>query len=250
MADIREIDALDRALDELLADPSAAPSSPLLDLARELRSALPLEVSAAARDAHLEMIVGVPAGTTRSASLRTRVAVVGLAAAIAVSLFGSAAFAASSSALPGDALFGVKRTFERIGLAMHRSHESRTAFAFEIVQRRLSELRAASGDARRAEQARAAYERALAEADRLLGTEPRFNDALLVQVEEELHTHVVVLNELLEKAPEAARPGIQRAIDNTSKAEERAKRGREKQDQNESPRGRGTTRSGRSNRER
>jgi hypothetical protein len=248
MTDIREREELDRALDALVRGDAAAPSSPLLDLARELRVALPLEVSASARKEHLAMITGVPPVSSRS-RIGRRIALTGLAAAIAVSLLSSTALAASSSALPGDRLFGVKRTFERIGMSMHRGRESRTAYAFAIVQRRLAELRTAShGDGRRAERARVAYENALAEADRLLGTEADINDVLLSHVEEELQKHVAVLSDLLTKVPEEARPGIQRAIDNASKAEEHAARGHSTHQPGDTPRGRSTNRAPRSTR--
>lgn len=249
MAGLGDINDLDRALDRLVA--GEEPGEPsgiagLIGVARDLRDELPLEMPASVIERHLALISEPAVAPAPAPPLRRRIAIVGLAAAVTVSLFGSAAFAASSPARPGDALFGVKRSFERVGLAMQRSRQSRTAYAFKIVQRRLADLRSAAGDNVAAERARAAYEEALAEADRLLGDAPGFSDRLLGDLQEQLHRHVVVLNELLDRVPEEARPGIERAIENASKAEEHAADGRGRLDQPGPPPARGGKKAGRS----
>jgi hypothetical protein len=227
MARIDEAQRLDDVLDRLLAGEDPGPAGALADLveiARDARSVLAVSMPPSTQAAHLRLVdeaVGVPdAGPAK----RRRIAVVAIAASLAVSLLAGSAYAVSAGSSAGQPLFAVKRAFERAGLAMRYDRASRASFKLEIVQRRLAELRSVAGDVVAEERARAAYEDALDEADRLISASVGVveDDALLGHVQQELHHHVAVLSELLGIVPEQARDGIQRALDRAAAAEERA----------------------------
>ena len=246
MGRIDDVHALDEALDRLLADEDpAAPSSlgPLIEIARDARSVLAMRMPVGAQAEHLQMLRNAEPEEPDApfSPVRRRFAVVALAAAPALPLPAGSAFAASSRATAGQTLFGVKRAFESIGLAMHRNGHSRAAFKFQIVQRRLAELRTVANDPVAEENARAAYEAALDDADAAISSPAGFLDdeQLLDHVETELGRHVAVLNALLDVVPQQAQDGIRRAIDRASAAEQRVAKGRRDLQPGRAPSGRG-----------
>src|SRR2546430_9662038 len=87
---------------------------PLIQTARAAREAFAVEVPDDVARAHLTALVEVPA--IARARPRHRIVLTMIAAAIVVVLLGSAAIAASGSALPGSLLYPVKRAVEKIDL--------------------------------------------------------------------------------------------------------------------------------------
>ncbi|MCA1833641.1 MAG: hypothetical protein ABR548_13435 [Actinomycetota bacterium] len=245
MERIDDIQALDRALDRLIAAEHLSAPAPLVELvsvAREARTVLALQMREDTAALHIQILRGEEPGSWEAPAspARRSMAVFLLAAAMSLTLVTGSAFAASSHASAGQSLFGVKRAFERAGLAMRHGH-SRAVFRFEIVQRRLAELRSVAGDPVAEERARAAYEAALAEADRGVTQTPGVldDDVVADNVRQELHNNVVALRQLLELVPERARPGIQRALDHATAAEQHVKRGHRPDDSGRNPAGTG-----------
>jgi hypothetical protein len=123
--------------------------------------------------------------------------------AILMSLGSTAAFA-SESALPGDALYPMKRGLEtaRLALASAAGHDE---LAVSFADRRLSEIEALAAKGRWNDLAGA------------LATYPSVIDGLdaldPTVVDVHLERHLEVLEGVLTRAPEAAKPGLTRAIE-------------------------------------
>ncbi|MEG9227186.1 DUF5667 domain-containing protein [Aeromicrobium sp. Sec7.5] len=73
----------------------------------------------------------------RTSGLRRRVARLSAAALVAVG--GVGIVASSAQAVPGDMLYGVKRSVESVELALHRTDEARGTFQLEQARERLAE---------------------------------------------------------------------------------------------------------------
>lgn len=229
---------LDRLLDRLTAgrDPVAAGDLALLlhpaqaaraTLSRSVPSEIAGDHLAALRIDRASNVVIVPAVGRRG----LRMTAISLVTGIALVLGAGSAVAASASALPGDALYGVKRAAERISLAMHREPVGRVALQLRLASIRMSEVRAlvaAGGDP---SQAIDGLDDALegAELDALdaiaLGVD---SDALLAHVQEMISKHIAVLNDVLAKVPDQAKDAIQHAIDNAEKAKANVQQGKDK----------------------
>jgi hypothetical protein len=230
-------DDLDRLLDGLAAGEEPVAKGELAPLLRPalaaratLSRSLPSEVAhdhlAVLRTDRASNVVIVPAVRHRG----LRMGAISLVTGIALVLGAGSAVAASASALPGDALYGVKRASERISLAMHRDPVGRIALQLQHASIRLSEVEAliaAGGDPSEAIEG---LEDALggAELDALnaiaLGKD---SDALLAHVQEMISKHISVLNEVLAKVPDQAKDAIQKAIDNAEKAKANVQQGKE-----------------------
>lgn len=223
----REHAETDRLLEAVLAGRAEGTTAALI------RDGLALEVPAATRARHLAALTReAPAATvTRPASrpFRVRATVAGLAAASILVLGSSSAIAASSGAVPGDSLYGLKRAVERVGLAMHRDPGSRAEFHLRLAGRRLAEAEALVAGGHGAGGAYRGYERALAaaEANALeaagLGHDV---EALLDHIRAAISKHVDRLSALLAQVPEQAQDAIQRAIDRAAEARDRVLQGR------------------------
>lgn len=229
-------DELDRLLDRLDADQDevAGELAPFLHPARAARSVLmrsvPTDVAArhvaALREDRAQNVIVAPVVRRRG----LRVAAVSLAAGMVLVLGAGSAVAASSSALPGDTLYGVKRAVERVSLAMHRDPVGRAALQLRFAEVRLAEVRELLAAGRDTGEAVDGLEDALTGAEEealhavALG---RDADALLAHVQEMIAKHVAVLTDVLGKVPEQAQDAIQRAIDNAEKAKAKVQKGRE-----------------------
>ena len=128
-------------------------------------------------------------------------------------LLSGAGVAAASTALPGDALYGLKSARERVQLSMTRHGESRARLELRLARTRLAEaaelLR--QGDVQRAVATLARADAALASASAQGGAE------VDKRVAEELDRRVVVLAGLLDgglpsNAADAAREAVERAL--------------------------------------
>ncbi len=142
----READAFEAALRGAPADPAvtemvrhaealcarAATVAPADDFRQALRERLMAEAP--------ELLVAQarPAvAPTRTLGVRRRVARLSAAAIVAVG--GIGIVASSAQAVPGDMLYGVKRSVESVELALHRSDVSRGQFQLEQARERLAE---------------------------------------------------------------------------------------------------------------
>jgi hypothetical protein len=228
---------LDRLLDRFGAgeEPEATGDlAPFLHPAQVARAALvrlvPSEVAreqlAALRVDRARNIATLPR-VRRSPALRLASAFV-LAAMLLV-IGGGSAIAASSSALPGDPLYGVKRAVERISLAMHRDPVGRSALHLQFADNRLHEVSALVLAGKDPQDLLGDLEEELtgAEQDALhavaLGQD---SEALLAHVRAMIAKHISVLNGILAKVPDHAKDSIQHAIDNAKNADANVQRGR------------------------
>jgi uncharacterized protein DUF5667 len=244
MGNRRRLNSLDDILDRLVAGGGSVASvqeglgdlAPLLHPARVVKASLARSLDASVARGHLAaMRVDRARSVVVEPSMRRRgirLAAVALVGAIFLTLGAGSAFAASSGALPGDPLYGLKRAFERISLAMHRDASGRSALCLQFAQNRLEEVQALVGAGKDAAGIVAAFQHDVTcaenEAERAvaLGQDA---DALLAHVQEMIAKHVGVLNTVLGKVPDQAKDAIQRAIDNAQKAQDKAQHARQNQ---------------------
>lgn len=237
----REQDDLNTALDDLVKGrPVVAHRevAPLVEAARAARAALSIEVPEALAERHLAAM-GDPRSATviplrsRPRARRRRAAAMVLAATIALTLLSATAVAASASALPGEALYPVKRAAERLGLMMQLDRPSKARLHLEFAERRLAELAELLAARRAGEDvdvgaAMRAYgdQVARVENDVAAAALGRDFEALLAHVQDQLQKHVDTLTDLRDnRVPEQARDAIQNAIDNAETARSHAGRG-------------------------
>jgi len=233
----------------------------LLALAAEVRRSLASSPSPEAHARHvrnlLERARHVPASarpaarTRRGRILRSpvhvsrRAALVTAGTVLGLMLSGSAAVAASQSALPGQPLYGVKTATENVRLAFERAPSERARLHVEFALRRLEEAGklASRGEANRAAAAAQASSRewaqAQAEAGRAAaGQRPDLEAHLAEVAAHQVDTLTAVLDKLPETASEEARDAIIRARD---RAQERATNGVGKGKQGVGPKDRSGT---------
>jgi hypothetical protein len=143
---------------------------------------------------------------------------VALAAMFALLASGAGVAYASEGALPGDALYSAKTTIEGVRLAFADS-EGDVALFNEFANRRVEEMQAlvAAGRPEDLPAAAQGYEHALegmAQALAQVAADDEGKAQALADVLDEAHQkRTEVLNGLLERAPEAAQKGLQRALE-------------------------------------
>ena len=229
-------DDLDRLLDALVAGEEPEATGDLasyLHPARVARAAFVRSLDDDVAQGHLaelradraRNVLVVPPARNR----RFRFAVAGLVSAAFLFLGGGTAIGLSSSAIPGNPLYGVKRAAERISLAMHRDPVSRANLHLQFANNRLQEVAAltlagknpqALADDLEAELDAAEHDALQAQA---LGKDA---DAILTHVQDMILKHLTVLTDLLGKVPDQAKDAIQHAIDNAQNAQENVQHGR------------------------
>ena len=240
---MRQRQELDRLLDRVVAGGETEATgdlAPFLHPARAARASLTRFPSPETVEVHLAMlrrdrsreVVVLPSVATRK--LGRRLAVGFLAAAVVLVLGGSSAVATSDGAIPGDATYGLKRSVERISLALHRDPVGRAAAHLRIVERRMSEVEKLRGLGRDLGRAQRDYAEAVSAAEQdVLAAQARGldGDAELDQVMDMLSKHVARLAELAESGqlPDQAQDAIQRAIRNAQKAQDNVQQGRDNQ---------------------
>jgi hypothetical protein len=228
-------DDLDRLLDRVIAGEDLDPLddlAPLLHPARVARAAMATTVAPAVASAHIsalhrgETVRPVPDRRRRRVRRLTAIALVGVLFVMGA----GSAVAASSGALPGDRLYGVKRAVERVSLSFHRKASSRATFELGLAQKRIDEITAAVAAGKDPSAAVSGLEDALDGAQRdalravALGTS---GDALLAHVQAMIAKHVLVLQSVLDRVPAQAHDAILRAIANAGKASDKIQHGRD-----------------------
>lgn len=153
--------------------------------------------------------VAVREGLVRESPRQVRMGSLGRAvlyASVGLAISVSAVGAASSSALPGDPLYGVKRQVEELRMEI-APPSVRPTLAAMALEERLSEveLLAATGNWARVALAEQEVEGAVATLRGLGGSLPADEVAQLAR-------HTQVLTALLAQAPDSARAGLQRAL--------------------------------------
>lgn len=153
--------------------------------------------------------VAVREGLVRESPRQVRMGSLGRAvlyASVGLAISVSAVGAASSSALPGDPLYGVKRQVEELRMEI-APPSVRPMLAAMALEERLSEveLLAATGNWARVALAEQEVEGAAASLRGVGGTLPADEVAQLAR-------HTQVLTALLARAPDSARAGLQRAL--------------------------------------
>jgi uncharacterized protein DUF5667 len=232
----RESADLDRLLDRIAAgeEPEATGDlAPFLHPAQVARAAFVRSLPADVARAHLSMlredraknVVAMP--VVRGRGLRLAAAFV--AAAVVLVVGAGSAVAASSDAVPGDPLYGVKRAVERISLAMHRDPVGRAALHLQFADERLDEVATLVVSGRDASELIDDLEAELngAEQDALAAVAlGRDAEELLAHVRAMIAKHIEVLNDVLGRVPGQAKDAIQHAIDNAKKADSNVLHGR------------------------
>lgn len=143
---------------------------------------------------------------------------VALAAMFALLASGAGVAYASEGALPGDPLYSAKTTIEGVRLAFSGS-EGDVALFNEFANRRVEEMQAlvAAGRPEDLPAAAQGYEHALeglAQSLAQVAADDEGKAQALADVLNEAHQkRTEVLNSLLERAPEAAQKGLQRALE-------------------------------------
>jgi hypothetical protein len=141
---------------------------------------------------------------------------------VAAALLGNVTMTASASALPGELLYPVKRLAERAELTLVGDEDARRSLQFRHAEERLRETEALArrGESGRAAEAAADYAAAV-EALRPVAAGPD-QDTLEEDLASRLVEHQERLRMVLRAAPEAARPGLVRAVERSSSGLERA----------------------------
>ena len=215
-------DALDRLIDVPAGGKAGGDLDPLIALAAEFRRALaPAPASGAVRARVLARVMNRVAASQaaprlgRRTILRPAYALAGLLLVLTLT-FGATAAYASEAALPGDALYGVKRGLEDVQLLLSTTAAGDSALVEHFADRRLDEIEALTGRGRweDAERALQAYPEVV---DELLAVSQA--DAVDSQAARLAH-HLEVLLRVAEKTPAEAQPALLRAL-------ERADRGRQ-----------------------
>ena len=216
-------DALDRLIDGTEAGATGSEGlGALVSLAAHLRGALaPATAAAQVRARVLARVTNRVAALQaaprlgRRTILRPAYALAGLLLVLTLT-FGATAAYASEAALPGDALYGVKRGLEDVRLVLSTTAAGDSALVEHFADRRLDEIEALSGRGR------------WDDAERALQDYPQVVDELVALSQADavdsqaarLAHHLEVLLRVAEKTPAEAQPALQRAL-------ERADRGRQ-----------------------
>lgn len=136
----------------------------------------------------------------------------------------SAAAYAADGSVPGDILYPVDRAVENFRLQFTVSPAVRLTLQLEFADERLVEAEqlATAGDRQHLDEAVAGYEASVESASE---TAVSVDEAGETELEESLSRHEQRLQELLNKVPEQARPGIRRAIEASRRGQERRRGG-------------------------
>lgn len=149
--------------------------------------------------------------------IAVRLRPIAVAAAVVVVLLAGTGAAAAGS-LPGDPTFALKRAAEQVELAFAADDDAKVRVLAAQAERRLDELGKSASHPANAPTASAEYEAAvqrLAAAVVALRTAPpgAKREAAEQVVEAARERHIQVLEQLKERVPEAAKRGIERAIE-------------------------------------
>lgn len=132
---------------------------------------------------------------------------------------------AADGAAPGDPLYGIDRSVEQLELSLTQDPDEALRRQVAFTDERLSETEqlAGRGDAGYLEEAINNYGQSILDTERLAGAVNEQSDESLSQlVDQTFSRHQLRLEELLEKVPEQAKKGIERALEASSKGRDNA----------------------------
>jgi Domain of unknown function (DUF5667) len=207
------MDAPQRLVGRLLSrrEPAVKPDDPIAHMIARTAGRLrpEREYRWRLRGRLVNQYVAVREGLVRESPRQVHMGSLGRAvlyASVGLAISVSAVGAASSSALPGDPLYGVKRQVEELRMEI-APPSVRPMLAAMALEERLSEveLLAATGNWGRVALAEQEVEGAVATLRGLGGSLPADEVAQLAH-------HAQVLTALLARAPDSARAGLQRAL--------------------------------------
>jgi hypothetical protein len=156
---------------------------------------------------------------------RQAVSLVLLVTLVFVMLGGGTVYA-SAHALPGDALYPVKTAVEDLRLVV-AGDERDSELHIQFTATRVEEIQALieAGRDKDLPKALQRFEENLLSASHMLENpkpgDEGWAEEKAVHLEEQMDQHIVVLNQVIENAPEAAKPGLERAIAVTGMKRER-----------------------------
>ena len=153
---------------------------------------------------------------SRTPSLSWRRALAG--ALLALVLVFSGLGVASASALPGDALYGLKRGIEDFQLSLAFSLESQASLLTRFVEERIEEVEALSQRDRPQDLVWALdeYSSSVDELVNLASTPDEDGDGHWSDLQTSLSRHTQVLEGVIQQVPESAQGAIQQAIERSS----------------------------------
>ena len=157
-------------------------------------------------------------GQTRLPVLRWRTgaALSGLGILLVLMLLGGGVWYTAAAAGPGDALYGLNLRLEQAHLRLVRNPEAAARIHLDLAGKRLreTELRLDGGELERALKALDAFEKEIGSVDDLVQkAEGVEYDLLLGLLSDARLTHLEVLDSLLARAPEEARPALEHAME-------------------------------------
>lgn len=145
---------------------------------------------------------------------------------------GTGTIVASQVAVPGDRLYPVKTLTENIRLATSFGEDGQARTQLAIAEEKIREiekLRESGDDGQRATEAAQRYSEMISSAAQNVASTiqsgQKFDPALAELVTKATSIHLTVLEEAYEKAPDQAKPSIEKAIQEGSKGQEEALKG-------------------------
>lgn len=217
------LEATDQAVTRVLGgEPSAHPIAALT--AAGMSATLPQSVASLHTEAILRGDLPASAQPARRRGRSGRKGLVALLAAMMVLGSSTGALAAAQGATPGDPLYGLKRASEGWRVALTASPEGKAALHLSFAERRVTEMRQLVARGANPAVLEDDYGQSLSAAEEQASSAVALGhdvDALLAKIESKIGALVERLATILDRAPEPAHDGLERAIDNAEKAKER-----------------------------
>ncbi|MBM3121040.1 MAG: hypothetical protein FJZ97_02500 [Chloroflexi bacterium] len=200
----------------------AADEHALADLALEVRRALQppaprAAFTAAARRRLLNRLPAPPRLVISGAVRRFAFAAISVLLAFTLGTAGVAY--AAQEALPGEALYGVKRGLESARWSLTSDPEAQVELLSAMAAERVQEVEAlaVSGDDALVEQTLEDYQQTLEQMQSsAAGLPAEARSAALAQAEVQMQQHVIVLERVKAQVPEQAQAAIERALEGSS----------------------------------
>ena len=221
---------LDRRLSAKAAEPGddAADEQGLARFALDVRRALqpPAPRAAFTASARRRLISRLPAAPSRrlviSGAVR-RLAFAAVSVVLAVTLGTAGVAYAAQEALPGEALYGVKRGLESARWSLTVEPEAQVELLSALAAERVMEVEALAqaGSEALVVQTLEDYQRTLEQLQSsAAGLSSEARAAALAQAEAQVQQHVIVLERVKAQVPEKAQAAIERALERSSHSRE------------------------------
>lgn len=191
-----------------------------LDVRRALQPPAPRAAfTASARRRLLTRLPAAPAHRLAISGAVRRLAFAAVSVLLAFTLGTAGVAYAAQEALPGQALYGVKRGLESARWSLTVDPEAQVELLSAMAAERVQEVEAlaVSGDDALVEQTLKAYQQTLEQLQVTAGKlSPGGRAAALAQAEAQVQQHVIVLERVKAQVPEQAQAAIERAMERSS----------------------------------